>query len=124
MGDDLASKNTLPDFFISYAHQDWQWAKWINQQLEEAKYSTILPDRDFLPGGHVILKDEMDEETRKLWAERAVRAVSLALPSVEEHIIQAHVHYCIPLIEEWKMSFPEAERVREYAEEIHEHTDR
>jgi TIR domain/NB-ARC domain len=58
-----------------------------------------------------ILKDEMDEATQQLWAERAVRAVSLALPSVEKHIIQAHVRHCIPLIEQWNMTFPEAKRI-------------
>jgi tetratricopeptide (TPR) repeat protein len=66
-----------------------------------------------------ILKDEMDEATQQLWAERAVRAVSLSLPSVEEHIIQAHVRHCIPLIEQWNMTFPEAEHLRQYVEEPH-----
>lgn len=70
-----------------------------------------------------ILKDEMDEATRLLWAERAVRAVSLALPFVEEHIIQAHVRHCIALIDQWNMTFPEAERIRQYAEEIHDPAD-
>jgi hypothetical protein len=59
-----------------------------------------------------ILQDEMDEATRKLWAERAVRAVSLALPSVEKHIIEAHVRHCLPLIDQWNMAFPEAEYLR------------
>ena len=44
------------DFFISYAHQDQQQAKWISQQLEEAGYSAILPDRDLLLRGHAIAK--------------------------------------------------------------------
>lgn len=65
-----------------------------------------------------ILQDEMDEATRKLWAERAVRAVSLAYPSVDKHIIQAHVLHCLPLIDQWNMTFPEAERLRQYEEEI------
>ncbi len=66
-----------------------------------------------------ILKDEMDEATQQMWAERAVRAVDLALPSVEEHIIQAHVRHCISLIEQWNMTFPEAEHIRQYAEETY-----
>jgi hypothetical protein len=70
-----------------------------------------------------ILKDEMDEATKRLWAERAVRAVSHALPFVEEHIIQAHVRHCIPLIEEWNMTFPEAERIRQYVEETRNASD-
>jgi hypothetical protein len=64
-----------------------------------------------------ILKDEMDEATQRLWAERAVRAVSHALSFVEEHVIQAHVLHCIPLIKQWNMTFPEAERLQQYAED-------
>lgn len=63
-----------------------------------------------------VLKDEMDKAARQLWAERAVRAVSLALSSVEEHIIQAHVCHCIPLIEQWNMTFPEAKHIQQYIE--------
>jgi hypothetical protein len=40
----------LKDFFISYASEDWPWARWIAQQLEEAGYNTVLPERDFLAG--------------------------------------------------------------------------
>src|SRR5450755_2076973 len=65
MENDPESKDMLKDFFISYAHQDWQWAKWINQQLEEAGYSTILPDRDFLPGGNVILEIEKATQAKR-----------------------------------------------------------
>jgi hypothetical protein len=61
-----------------------------------------------------ILRDEMDEATQQRWAERAVRAISLALPFVEREIMQAHVRHCIPFIEKWNMTFPEAERVRQY----------
>lgn len=71
-----------------------------------------------------ILKDEMDETTRQLWAERAVQAVSHALDCVDEHIIQAHVHHCVQLIEQWNMTFPEAERIRQYAEKTHNASDR
>jgi hypothetical protein len=59
-----------------------------------------------------ILRDEMDETTRQLWAERAVRAVFLALPSVQWQIMQAQVLNCLPLIEKWNMAFPEAEHIR------------
>jgi DNA-binding FrmR family transcriptional regulator len=65
----------------------------------------------------------MDEPTQQLWAERAVHAVAHALPSVEEHIIQAHVRHCIALIDQWNMTFPEAERIQQYAEEAHPPTD-
>ncbi len=64
-----------------------------------------------------ILRDEMDEPTQQQWAERAVRAVALALPVVEWHIMQAHAHKCIQLIEQWDMTFPEAQFVQQYLEE-------
>lgn len=61
-----------------------------------------------------ILRDEMKEDAQQDWAERAVRAVSLALPFVEQEIMQAHARYCMSFIEKWNMTFPEAERVRRY----------
>jgi len=57
-------------FLISYTHEDLPWAKWIAQQLEKAGYSTILPDRDFLPGSNLAL--EMDSATK-----RAVRTIAV-----------------------------------------------
>jgi hypothetical protein len=61
-----------------------------------------------------ILQDEMDETTRQEWAERAVRAISLAFPFVGQEVMQAHARHCMPFIEKWHMTFPEAERVRQY----------
>ena len=66
-----------------------------------------------------ILKDGMDLDTQQLWAERAVRVVALAIPLVEWSIMQAHVRECLPLIEQWKMSFREADMVRQHAETEH-----
>src|SRR5260370_33421887 len=63
MRDRVVSSDALKDFFISYAHADWPWAKWIAQQLEEAGYSTVLPDRDFLAGGNLVV--EMDSATKQ-----------------------------------------------------------
>jgi tetratricopeptide (TPR) repeat protein len=65
----------------------------------------------------VILKDEMDEATQRLWAERAVRAVNRAFPHVEFATWQrcqrtlAHVQACTTLIDQWKFAFPEAARL-------------
>lgn len=53
---------TPRDFFISYAQEDWEWARWISQQLEVAGYQTVLPARDFLPAHNFIL--EMDAATQ------------------------------------------------------------
>ena len=65
----------------------------------------------------VILKDEMDEATQRLWAERAVRAVNRAFPHVEFATWErcqrclAHVQACAILISTWKFAFPEAARL-------------
>ena len=65
----------------------------------------------------VILKDEMDEVTQRLWAKRAVHAVNRAFPHVEFATWQrcqrclAHVQTCTILIDQWKFVFPEAGRV-------------
>jgi hypothetical protein len=65
------SKASLKDFFISYAHENWDWAKWISQQLEDAGYSTMLPARDFLSGRNFIL--EIDQAT---YARRTLAVLS------------------------------------------------
>jgi hypothetical protein len=60
-----------------------------------------------------ILRDGMSRKTQRLWAERAVRIVALALPFVEWSIMQAHVRNCLPLIDQWKMRFREADLIRQ-----------
>jgi len=49
---------TSRDFFVSYAQEDWEQARWISRQLEEEGYQTVLPARDFLPAHNFLL--EMD----------------------------------------------------------------
>ena len=65
-----------------------------------------------------VLKDGMQEDKQREWAERAVRAVSAAFPEVE--LVEAwqqcqqylpHAQVCAELIEEWEMMFPEAARL-------------
>jgi hypothetical protein len=36
------------DFYISYAQRDQHWAVWVVWLLEEAGYSVVLPERDFV----------------------------------------------------------------------------
>ena len=69
-----------------------------------------------------VLQDSMVEKTRLLWAERAVRAVNLALPAVGDvymwHRCQQympHVLHCVKLIDEWKIVSPEAARLLKQA---------
>jgi tetratricopeptide (TPR) repeat protein len=64
-----------------------------------------------------VLKDEMNEETQHQWAERTVRAVNSAFPDVEYETwsecerLLPHARVCAELIEQWKMTFPEAARL-------------
>ena len=64
-----------------------------------------------------VLKQTMDQDTRCLWAERAVRAVERAFPSVEfstwavcERLLP-HAYACAELIQAWSFEFPEAARL-------------
>jgi hypothetical protein len=60
-----------------------------------------------------VLKDQMDEQNRHLWAERTVRAVNAALPAVEHRSwlqweqILAHCLACTQLIEQQGFHFVE-----------------
>ena len=64
-----------------------------------------------------VLRQDMDEATQRLWAERALRAVNRAFPTVmfsmwiicERILSQAHA--CAELISKWDLEFPEAARL-------------
>src|SRR6266480_8028606 len=67
-----------------------------------------------------MLQDSMGEKTRRLWAERTVRAVNLALPDISDLSMwqrcrqyMPHVQKSVSLIEEWKIVSPEAARLFE-----------
>ena len=67
-----------------------------------------------------VLQDSMSEETRRLWAERTIRAINRALPDVSEFYMwqrcqqyMPHVQKCVALIEEWKIVSLEAARLLE-----------
>lgn len=51
------------DFFISYTRVDQESADWIDWQLRDAGYSTILQSKDFRPGSNFVV--EMDNATRQ-----------------------------------------------------------
>lgn len=65
----------------------------------------------------VVLRDEMDEETKRQWAERAVRTVNRVFPDVEDVTLPQcqkyllHAQTCATLIKQWDMEFPEAARL-------------
>lgn len=60
-----------------------------------------------------VLIDQMDERTKRQWAERTVRVVHKTFPEIEFATRERcqrcfpHVLACIALIEQWNMAFPE-----------------
>lgn len=64
-----------------------------------------------------VLKDDMDRDTQRIWAERAIRAVNQAFPDAEPETrercqrLLPSVHTCAIHSEEYKLSFPEAARL-------------
>lgn len=61
-----------------------------------------------------ILKDGMDSNTQRQWAERTVRAMGSTLPELEfetwpryQRLI-LHVQACLPSIEQWNLAFPQS----------------
>ncbi len=71
---------------------------------------------------HVVLKDSMDAEMQRQWAERAVRAVNQAFPKGDQvadwpecQRCMPNVHLCLLLIEQWRMVFPEAAHLLDQA---------
>jgi TIR domain/Effector-associated domain 1 len=61
--DTAKSSNETRDFFISYTHTDQDSAEWVDWQLRNAGYSTVLQSKDFRPGSNFVL--EMDLATRQ-----------------------------------------------------------
>ena len=65
-----------------------------------------------------ILKDTMDREQQRQWAERVVRAVNRVFPDPEETTTWPlcqqyllHAQACVALIRKWSLSFSEATRL-------------
>ena len=64
-----------------------------------------------------VLKESMDEQTRRQWAERTVRIVNAAFPEVDyrkdssHQYYLPHVHECAALINEHHLYFAEAARL-------------
>jgi tetratricopeptide (TPR) repeat protein/transcriptional regulator with XRE-family HTH domain len=65
-----------------------------------------------------VLKERMDEDTQRTWAERAVRVVNHAFPDVSAlstwptcRRYLPHAQVCAEHIEHWEMDFPEATRL-------------
>ncbi len=64
-----------------------------------------------------VIRDRMKDDEKRMWAERAVRAVNLAFPDVEFknwHLcdrILPHALVCAGFIDEWNFEFKEAARL-------------
>jgi len=64
-----------------------------------------------------VLKDQMDEQSRHQWTQRAVRAVNAAFPYIEHRTwpqcdrLLPHALLCAELIAQEHMTFPEATRL-------------
>jgi len=93
----------------------------LNAAIEELhKFSLVKrePDVKTLTIHHLVqsvLKESMNEQTRREWAERTVRAVNLAFPDVTD--VKAweqcerylpHALVCVTLVEEYCFQFAEA----------------
>lgn len=95
----------------------------LNAALRELhKYSLVdrNPDANILTIHRLVqavLKDVMNEEQQKMWAERTVRAVNQVYPVVEVTAWDRCDRYlsqalnCVPLIKQWEIKFPEAGRL-------------
>src|SRR5215469_4559797 len=69
----------------------------------------------------IVLKESMDEQTQRAWAERTVRAVNAAFPETgdspgekRQYYVQyyvPHVQECALLITRYQLYFPEAARL-------------
>ena len=64
-----------------------------------------------------VLKDRMDQEIQREWAERTVKAVNQAFPDVEFNVwarceqLLPHAQVCVMHINQWTMAFLEAARL-------------
>src|SRR5205823_9504759 len=68
-----------------------------------------------------VLRESMDQETQRAWAERTVRSANAAFPEVEydtganqQSYLQSylpHIQECATLIKEYHLHFPEAARL-------------
>ncbi len=69
----------------------------------------------------IVLKDSLDQQTQRAWAERIVRTVNAAFPDAGTstgeheqyylHYYLPHVHECAVLITRFQLQFPEAARL-------------
>ncbi len=68
-----------------------------------------------------VLRESMDQETQRTWAERTVRTVNSAFPEIDDNpgekqqYYVPHVQQCVMLIPQYQLSFPEAAHLLQQA---------
>ncbi len=95
----------------------WKNYSLIKREADRETYVTRLSLHKVL---QELILDEMDEPTRQLWAERAVRALALAIPEMTGNDLLIHAQNCLERIAEWKISVPEVEIVQRYIKQVEE----
>ena len=99
----------------------------LNEALEVLRrYSLVRRDGSthmlsIHPLVQTVLKESMDQQTRRAWAERTVRAINAAFPEAnsgtdanQQYYLQyylPHVQECATLITQYHLHFPEAARL-------------
>src|SRR5450759_1061027 len=78
----MPQQSSIKDFFISYNHNNEQWATWIAWHLEQADYSCIIQAWDFRPGANFVL--EMQQA-----ATLAERTIAVLSPAYLESLFTA-----------------------------------
>jgi tetratricopeptide (TPR) repeat protein/transcriptional regulator with XRE-family HTH domain len=95
----------------------------FNQALEMLRRYSLMRRDGSAPmlGIHrlvqTVLQHNMDQQTRRMWAERTVKAVNAAFPeddygsTTNHHAYLPHIQVCATLIEHYHLYFPEAARL-------------
>lgn len=68
----MTTEQSEPDFFISYASADREWAKWIDVELRRGGYTTVM--RSFRPGTDFVHQMQVASATAR-------RTIAILSPS-------------------------------------------
>ena len=92
MDEGQAEKERI-DFFISYNKADRTWAEWIEQQLKDSRFTTVMQARDFPPGTNFIVG--MHEA-----ASIATRSIAVLSPDYLAHAPYSQAEWCAALVQD------------------------
>ncbi len=77
-----------------------EYAYRYRQKYNEVDKETDLPSLIIHPVLQEVLRDSMDPQTRRTWAECTVRAVTMAVSRSDNPILQVHLRHATRLLEE------------------------